>query len=90
MRSHGGEREQHSLDSEDVSPTKVNPLRPRYTKHIVGQPAKGGETCIYDEEMCTSNHRNDRGDWGGRASKDQKGKPREICSKLWSVVLTTK
>ena len=32
MRSHGGEREKYSLDSEDVSPAKANPFRPRYAK----------------------------------------------------------
>jgi hypothetical protein len=32
---------------------------------------------IHDEEMCKSNRENDRGDWKERASKDQKGKPKE-------------
>jgi hypothetical protein len=32
---------------------------------------------IHDEEMCICNHENDRGGWKERASKDQKGKPKE-------------
>ena len=32
LRSHGGEGGWHPLDSEGMSPTQVNSIRPRYTK----------------------------------------------------------
>ena len=32
---------------------------------------------IHDEEMCICNRGNDRGEWGERMSKEQKGKPGE-------------
>lgn len=61
------------MDSEDVSPNKVNPFQPRYAKLSLVNLSEVVKPDIYNEEMCICNCRNDRGGWGGRASKEQKG-----------------
>jgi|BarGraIncu00222A_1022003.scaffolds.fasta_scaffold316837_1 hypothetical protein len=78
MRFHGSEGEKHSLDSKDVSLNESEPVFGLVTLFIVGQPAMGGETSTYDEEMCICNHKDDRGGWGRRASIEQNRKPWEI------------
>ena len=56
---------------------KVNSFRPRYAKISLVSLPKVVKPAIHDEVMCKSNHGNDRGGWKERASKDQKGKPKE-------------
>ena len=58
-------------DSEDVSPNKVNPFRPRYAKlplAILPDMVKSA-TDMEEINVCTC--QDGRGDWGERSSKER-------------------
>jgi hypothetical protein len=65
-----GEGRWYLPENEDASPAQANPIRPRYADPLVVNLPDVGKPVIYGEVMSASSHRTNRGDWGGRVSKD--------------------
>ncbi len=57
--------------SEDVSPNKVNPFRPRYTKLPLANLPDMVKSATGMEEINDCTCQDGRGDWGERASKER-------------------
>lgn len=70
-----GERGLEASDNETVSPSKANPIQPRYTKSRLANLSEKAKPASLGEETCEGTLGSDRGDWGERAVKEQRKVP---------------